>query len=180
MKKASDKCKALVKKWEKCVLSAYMAPEQVKLFKETGRKEYTIGFGATYIPANITIGINGKQVKFSKPTSISGDMILDSVDEAAKLLDLMLPIYEKPVNELVKVPLNQDQYDALVSFCFNAGGANFGSSTALKELNKGNYAGASANLARWDNIGKEESLGLENRRVDEITLFNSVMNSIKY
>ncbi len=175
--KTSDQGKNLIKKWESCKLQAYLAPEQVKLAKEKGIYEYTIGWGATYIPSGIELNINGKKTKYNQNIKISKEMVLDQAS-ADKLFELMLPMYEAPVNKLVTVPLAQNQYDALVSFVYNVGEGNFKASTLLKRLNSRDYAGACANLARWDNIGKEESTGLENRRVEEITLFASALNNI--
>lgn len=172
----SNNGKQLVKDFEQCVLKAYMAPEQVELFNKSGKKEFTIGWGATYIPAGLTLSINKETISFNKNTPITEKMILDSEAEADKLFDAMIPIYATPLEVLVKVPLNQDQYDSLFSFIYNIGQAGFASSTLLKELNKGNYAGAAAQIARWDNIGQNESKGLENRRVKEIELFCSSLN----
>jgi GH24 family phage-related lysozyme (muramidase) len=57
--------------------------------------------------------------------------------------------YELPVNE-VKVPLSQNQFDALVSFTYNVGVNGFRSSTVLKRLNAGDYEGAATALMLWN------------------------------
>ena len=61
------------------------------------------------------------------------------------------------VNMLVKVPLTQGQFDALVSFAFNCGIANFRSSTLLRLLNSGNYEEAGEQLLVWNKIKKTEN-----------------------
>lgn len=62
----------------------------------------------------------------------------DAMDLLAKDLS---QTYEPAVRKLVKVPLNQHQYDAIVSFTFNVGVGGLKKSNFLKELNKGNYNG---------------------------------------
>ena len=178
--KTSKKGQALIQKWESCKLEAYMAVEQVKLFKETGIKEFTIGYGATYIPSGITLGVNGETVSFNSNSPIEEGMYLNSKADANALLDHMIPTYEKYVNDCLKVKVSQDQFDALVSFTFNIGGAALSKSTCMRVLNQGNYALASAEMGRWDNVGPNEVKGLENRRVEEMALFNSALNTISF
>lgn len=76
------------------------------------------------------------------------------------------------VDRLVTVPLEPHQRSALASFVFNVGGGAFGSSTLLRELNKGNYGAVPAQMRRWNketiNGRKVVSRGLINRREDEI------------
>jgi lysozyme len=56
---------------------------------------------------------------------------------------------ETTVNNLVKVPLTQNQFDALVSFVFNIGGGAFSKSTLLRKLNEKDYAGAADQFLVW-------------------------------
>lgn len=78
------------------------------------------------------------------------------------------------VNRLVRVTLNQNQFDALVDFVFNAGGGNFATSTLLRNLNAGNYAAAAAQFPLWVHAGKQILAGLVSRRNAEQTLFLEV------
>lgn len=95
--------------------------------------------------------------------------------EAEALLRNDLRIYEAEVKRLVNVPLTQYQFDALVSFVFNLGAANFASSTLLKRINTGNYEDVPAQLMRWNKArvnGKLQPLkGLTRRRSAEAALF---------
>lgn len=77
------------------------------------------------------------------------------------------------VNKVVTVPLNQNQFDALVDFVFNLGSGNFQSSTLLKLLNSGDYAGASAQFPLWNHAGGVVVPGLTARRLAEQNLFNT-------
>lgn len=78
------------------------------------------------------------------------------------------------VNGMVKVPLTQDQFDALVLFTYNVGVAAFQSSTMLRKLNAGDTAGAASEFPRWDRVtGTGEVPGLLARREREQALFRS-------
>lgn len=97
----------------------------------------------------------------------------DRIDEAKaeELLRQDLAIAEQAIKKLVKVTLNQNQYDALVSFVFNVGVGNFSRSTLLKKINLGDYAGAVAEFPRWKYAGGKESNILITRRKREQQLF---------
>lgn len=100
----------------------------------------------------------------------AGDKI--TLTQAKALLKDDLAKFEKRVNDLVKVPLNDAQYATLVSFDFNTGALH--KSTLLKELNKGNYESVPDELARWVFIKKKKSKGLVNRRAKEAALWVSL------
>lgn len=88
-----------------------------------------------------------------------------------KLLQSDLERFEKAVDELVKVPLTQYQFDALVSFTFNVGVNAFRNSTLLRLINQGNFALARNEFARWVYANKRKLPGLVNRRKAEASLF---------
>ena len=79
--------------------------------------------------------------------------------------------YEHYVNSLVKVPLNQSQFDALVSWVYNLGPANLKSSTLLKVLNEGKYEEVPNQMRRWNKVNKQVNEGLVRRRNAESLLF---------
>lgn len=78
----------------------------------------------------------------------------------------------RAVNNLVTVPLTQNQFDALVSFVFNIGVSAFANSTLLRLLNKGNYYAVPGQLKRWVYDNGRIVQGLVNRREKEIDLWN--------
>jgi len=92
--------------------------------------------------------------------------------EAEALLRRDLVAAESAVNELVKVPLNQNRFDALVSFTFNLGRQNLAESTLLRELNAGHYDKVPSELARWIHSNGKVVDGLVRRRKKEGELFN--------
>lgn len=92
--------------------------------------------------------------------------------EAEVLLQEDVAVFEKAVSALVRVPLNANQFSALVCFCFNVGMSGFARSTLLSLLNRGWYAQVPAQLLRWTKAGGREVPGLLNRRRDEMALWN--------
>lgn len=81
--------------------------------------------------------------------------------------------FEKAVERLVKVPLSQNQFDALVSFAYNCGEGNLSKSTLLRKLNAGDYDGAADQFAAWNKGGGKVLKGLVRRRAAEAALFRS-------
>tara|TARA_B100000579_G_scaffold280709_1_gene232378 strand:- start:157 stop:582 length:426 start_codon:yes stop_codon:yes gene_type:complete len=92
-------------------------------------------------------------------------------DDAHNMLVEELNEYETYVNTLVSVPLNQNQFDALVSWVYNLGGGNLKASTLLKVLNSGDYKGVPAQIMRWNKAGGKVLEGLTRRRQAEADLF---------
>ncbi|HFT4724459.1 lysozyme [Pseudomonas aeruginosa] len=94
-----------------------------------------------------------------------------TVEQAERMLSNDLRRFEPELDRLVKVPLNQNQWDALMSFVYNLGAANLASSTLLKLLNKGDYQGAADQFPRWVNASGKRLEGLVKRRAAERVLF---------
>ncbi len=80
---------------------------------------------------------------------------------------------EQAVRNNVSVPLNQGQFDAVVNITFNVGAGALESSTLLRKLNAGDYAGAREEFGRWVHAGGESLEGLVRRRAEEAELFGS-------
>ncbi|RVE97498.1 lysozyme [Sinorhizobium meliloti] len=112
----------------------------------------------------LTIGV-GHTSAAGAPTVYKGMKI--TAAQADEILSRDLAIFEKGVSHAVKVPLSQNEFDALVSFAFNVGVGAFQRSTLLKELNKGNRYGAANELLRWNKAGGRVLKGLTSRRKAE-------------
>lgn len=134
----------LIKNFEGCRLTAYKCPANI----------LTIGYGHT-----------GSDVH-------TGQKITQ--EEAEKLLRQDLIVHCNNVSKLVKVPLNQNQFDALVSFEYNVGYGAFMNSTLLKLLNQKKYKEASEQFGRWKFAGGKILAGLVKRREAEKQLFLQV------
>jgi type VI secretion system secreted protein VgrG len=90
---------------------------------------------------------------------------------------------EDAVKKMVKVPLNENQFSALVSFSYNVGTGALQNSTLLKKLNSGDYDGAADEFGKWNKgtvtnkkTGKKEKVelkGLTTRRAAEKKLFET-------
>ena len=93
--------------------------------------------------------------------------------EAEQLLKEDLQQFEEGVRRMVKVPLNQGQYDALVSFAFNVGLSALSRSALLRYLNQGKYQEAGLQLHRWVYAKGKKLEGLVRRRNAEHDLFVS-------
>jgi|APGre2960657404_1045060.scaffolds.fasta_scaffold23064_4 GH24 family phage-related lysozyme (muramidase) len=112
---------------------------------------WTIGFGTT---AGVKEGQTISQVK------------------AEEYLRSDLAIFEKAVTESLKVPVNQNQFDALVSFTYNVGVSAFRSSTLLNLINeKTDKKVVAAEFSKWVKAGNQTLPGLVSRRKAESELF---------
>ncbi|MTH76301.1 glycoside hydrolase family protein [Paracoccus aestuariivivens] len=93
--------------------------------------------------------------------------------EAAEILTRDVVGAESDVAEMVKVPLTENQFGALVSFVFNLGRGQVASSTLLRKLNAGDYAGAAEQFGRWIYDDGVKLDGLIRRRAAERALFEA-------
>lgn len=144
MKKTSQKGIDLIKSFERCVLYAYK-PIKEEIY-------YTIGYG--HYGSDVFAGMKITQ------------------SQAEAFLKKDLAKFEEAVNTLAQVPLNQNQFDALVSFTYNCGIGALKSSTLLKLLNKKDYAGTANQFLVWiKDERKKDSQGLIKRRNLEKSLF---------
>jgi GH24 family phage-related lysozyme (muramidase) len=94
-----------------------------------------------------------------------------TADECDDILSRDLATFERAVENAVTVSLNQNQFDALVSFTFNVGAGNFKGSTLLRKLNAGDYRGAADQFPVWNKAAGKVMQGLVSRRADERALF---------
>jgi lysozyme len=94
--------------------------------------------------------------------------------EADQVLAADVGSAEQAVRRLVRVPLTQGQFDALVDFCFNLGPHRLAASTLLADLNAGRYDAAAEQLLLWDHAGAAENAALRTRREAEFHLWRTV------
>jgi lysozyme len=110
----------------------------------------------------MTIGV-GHLIKPDEAHLKDATLTLDQVEE---LLQSDLKWCDEAVTQSIKVPLNQNQYDALYSLCFNIGATHFRESTVVKKINQGDLAGAADAILMWNKPPE-----LEGRRKRERALF---------
>lgn len=134
----------------------------ISSFEDTKLEAYDDGVGVWTIGIGTTIYPNGVKVK-------KGDVC--TLEQAKSYFANDLNRFESSVNNLVKVPLSQNQFDALVSLVYNIGSGNFGSSTLLKKLNVKDYQGAADQFLVWNKGGGKVLKGLVRRREAERALF---------
>jgi len=141
---------SLIRQAEGLRLRAYPDPG-------TGGDPWTIGIGTTVYP-------DGRKVR-------RGDRC--TPQQADEYLAHDLQGFERDVAAMVTVPLTGNQFSALVSFAYNVGASSLRSSTLLRLLNAGDYAGAANQFPRWNRAAGRVLPGLVRRRAAERDLFLS-------
>jgi lysozyme len=91
--------------------------------------------------------------------------------EAREILAKDLRSAEASVLRLITAPLNQHQFDALVSFTFNLGGGALQRSTIRVKINRREYEEAASQFMRWVWAGGKKLEGLVRRRKAESEMF---------
>jgi len=134
----------LIKLFEGCKLKPYLCPANVP----------TIGYGSTKYANGVKVTLRDKTI-----TEI----------EAENLLKNTLKVYEDIVNKKIKVTLNQNQFDSLVSYTYNTGGSD----TLFKLINN---KASDFEIRRWFQThyitgGGKELPGLVRRRKAEADLY---------
>ena len=152
----------LIESFEGCILGAYDdADDHIVKPGERVYGTLTIGYGHTSVagPPQVYIG--------QSITAQDADAIL-SADLAS---------VEIEVGHLVQVPLNQNQFDALVSFQFNTGWLAHPGCSLLRALNAGNYQLADDDFMLYNRASGQVLAGLTRRRAAEKALFLTLMTS---
>ena len=117
----------------------------------------TIGYGATFYTS-------------SKKVTMTDKPITES--EAASLLRYMLKSFEQYVDSYAIDTITQNQFDALVSFCYNLGPSNLKSSTLIKKVNANpNDPAIRVEFMKWTKAGGRTLAGLVKRREAEANLY---------
>ena len=147
--KISQKGLDLISQSEGIILKAYADPG-------VGWELPTIGIGTTKYP-------NGNKVK-------KGDII--TKEQAFEYLEHDTNEFAKGIDKLVKVNLNQNQIDALISFTYNVGLGNLRSSTLLKKINNNpNDPTIADEFKKWSHANGKILKGLQIRRDKEAKLY---------
>ena len=137
----------LIKEFEGFSSTPYLCPAGIP----------TIGYGSTYYEDGTKVTLKDKAI---------------TEQRATELLEFIAnKTFSENINKVVKAPLNQNQFDALVSFAYNIGNKNFNWSTLLKKLNLSDYEGASSEFLRWNQANGKILNGLVSRRQKEKELF---------
>ena len=144
--KTSDNGLNLIEQLEGCKLTSYKCPAGV----------WTIGVGST---------------RYADGSAVKQGQTLLNKQSALDLLANTIAPFEHAVNA-IGVALNQNQFDALVSLCYNIGAHNLASSTLVKLLKeKADKTEIADQFLRWDKANGKPIAGLTYRRMIERTLF---------
>jgi lysozyme len=157
----SPKGLAMLKQHEGVLLRAYddFRPRYVLKVGDVVKGTLTIGYGHT--GPDVRIG--------QKITQLEADALLQED----------LKVFERAVKKLVKIPLQQHEFDALVIFCYNCGEANLRKSTLLKKINaRAPTHEIMAEFRKWNRSKGKVMIGLTERREEEARLFAG-LNTVK-
>jgi lysozyme len=136
----------LIKEFEGCKLKSY----------QCSAKKWTIGFGNTFYE-------DGSPV-------MQGHAITQ--EKANQLFEIIANEFADKVDKVVTANVSENQFGALVSFCYNCGEANLKKSTLLKKVNANpNDQTIKAEFAKWNKAGGKVLAGLTRRREAESNLY---------
>jgi lysozyme len=117
----------------------------------------TIGYGSTYYENGIKVQMSDAPI-----TGAKAEILLKNVADR----------FAQKVANLIKKPITQNQFNALVSFAFNVGSGALASSTLLKLVNENpNNAMISKEFLKWNKVNRVPVQGLTNRRIKESALY---------
>jgi len=137
----------IIKKYEGLSLQPYLCPAGIP----------TIGYGSTYYEDGSKVTMKDYPITKQKAELLLLNVVVD---------------FERGVNRLVTSTINQNQFDALVSFSYNVGLGSFKSSTLLKRVNNNPQdADICYQFSRWNKAGGKPLAGLTRRRKEEAELY---------
>jgi lysozyme len=158
-----------IKGWEGFI--PYLYDDLVPARIINGKRTYVEWKGGKLI-GTLTIGYGHTSAARGKFPMTVGTRITEA--QATQLLDDDLDPVEEYVNKVVRVPITQGQFDALVSITFNMGEGNLRKSALLARLNAGDYRGARNAFDLYVNSKGRRLQGLVNRRNAEQLLWDTV------
>ena len=147
----SENCLAIIRRFEGFRAAPYFCPAGVP----------TIGYGSTRYEDGTKVTMQDAPINRGR-----ADQIMKAT---------LASEYAPAVNRYVTVPLNQNQFDALVDFAYNCGAQNLRNSTLLRKLNNRDYGGAANEFTRWVYADGVILQGLVRRRTDEKILFETAV-----
>ena len=147
--KISENGLKLIKKFEGLSLKPYLCSAGIP----------TIGFGNTFYENMKKVTLQDETITEERADSLFNFLVTTN--------------FVNVVNRLVIVDINQNQFDALVSFVYNLGSGNFEKSTLLKKVNQSDFIGASLEFEKWNRSSGKVLNGLTKRRLSEKELFLS-------
>ena len=147
MRMSDENRRDLLQRFEGCRLKAYRCPAGI----------LTIGYGHTSAAGD--------------PQVFEGMSITQ--DRAEQILARDLAKFERAVENCVTVPLEQNQFDVLVDFAYNAGIGALQKSTLLKKVNAKDFDAVPTELMKWTKAGGQELLGLVKRRQAECAIWHT-------
>jgi lysozyme len=130
---------------------------------------WTVGVGHVIDPHHARVPFAERK---ALPIPAGWDRVL-SADEIDEILRKDLNRFEAGVLRLIKVPLTQGQFDALVSFSFNVGLGNLQNSTLRMKVNRSEFEAAGEQFLVWTKAGGKVLPGLVKRRTHEKEMFES-------
>ncbi len=136
----------LIKEFEGFEAKAYRDPVGI----------WTIGYGTTKAAGVVVDPKSGMEI---------------TQDDAERYLQLAVQKFAAQVEGMITVPVNENQFGALVSLAYNIGPGAFKGSTVLRKLNDGDYQGAADAFLMWNKAGGKVLAGLVRRRNAERELF---------
>jgi lysozyme len=157
--KVSQKCIEQIKKDEGVRNRPYQCPALL----------WTIGVGHVIDPNHAKVLLADRK---QLPIPAGWDRVL-SAEEIDEILRKDLARFEAGVLRLIKVPLTQGQFDALVSFSFNVGLGNLQNSTLRMKVNRSEFEAAAEQFLVWTKAGGKVLPGLVKRRTHEKEMFES-------
>ena len=147
--KISENGLKLIKKFEGLSLKPYLCSAGIP----------TIGFGNTFYENMKKVTLQDETITEERADSLFNFLVTTN--------------FVNVVNRLVIVDINQNQFDALVSFVYNLGSGNFERSTLVKKVNQEDFIGASLEFEKWNRASGKVLSGLTKRRLAEKELFLS-------
>lgn len=150
----SKNCLDIIRECEGFRPKPYLCPAKIP----------SIGFGSTIYEDGTKVTLADKPITLERAYAIM----------TSRLNSEFVPGVER----YVQVPINQNQFDALVSFAYNVGVGSLRNSTLLKKLNSKDYPGAAKEFDKWIYADGKPQPGLVKRRQMERSLFETNNGSL--